>query len=425
MKLKETLPLVLSLLLIWPAGLLRPQSKEGSSFDQAKFVPDIALILDFSGVARDISNEEYFSLATPGVSYPFLSQIGSSGLNAHRGWNFNYGELSLYSVVDPYFDMFAVIDLAPEGAGIEEAYFSTRKLPYGFQVKAGKFLASFGRINEQHEHYWDFANRPLIAAALFGEDGLNEIGAQATWVPPTSFYLMFGAEVLNGANQQSFGTSGINDPNGSVSISPVQGPNLYIGFGRTSVDIGDASFLFGVSNAIGTTRTDQGISAGGTGAAVNANTDIVGGDLSMKYSLDAIRYLSFQGEYMYRVMNGTEYIRDASNAVSSPGLEKHNSGFYTQVVAKFDQRWRIGIRSDVLLQNDVFLGSVNQSMPSDLPRYSAMVEYSPTEFSRLRLQFDRDLSRYLPATGGWSRQPYTQAILQANLTIGAHGAHAF
>jgi hypothetical protein len=426
MKLKETYTVGLLLLFLWPAGLLRTQSKEGSSFDQAKFVPDIALILDVSGVTRDMANEKYYSLAIPGFSYPFLHEIGSSGLNAHRGWNFNYGELSLYSVVDPYFDLFAVIDLAPDGAGVEEAYFSTRKLPYGFKVKAGKFLASFGRVNEQHEHYWDFANRPLVAAALFGEDGINEIGAQVTWVPPTSFYLTFGAEVLNGVNEQSFGTSGFSDPGGTVTVDPVQGPNLYIGFVRSSFDIEEASILFGISNAVGTTRTDQGFSStGGTGQAVNANTDIIGGDLTVRYSLDAIRYLSFQSEYMYRVMNGTEYTRDASITISSPSLDKHNSGFYAQVAAKIDQLWRMGIRYDLLMQNDVSLGGADQHMPSDLPRYSAMIEYSPTEFSRLRLQFDRDMSRYVQASGGWSRQPYTQVILQANLTIGAHGAHAF
>ena len=85
----------------------------------------------------------------------------------------------------------------------------------------------------------------------------------------------------------------------------------------------------------------------------------------------------------------------------------------------------MGIRYDLLMQNDVFLGGMNQHMASNLPRYSAMFEYSPTEFSRLRLQIDRDLSRYGPDNGGWSREPFTQVVLQANLTIGAHGAHAF
>jgi hypothetical protein len=427
MKLKKICISALVLFLfLCPDGLLRAQSREGSAFDQSKFVPDIALILDISGVERDMTDQKYYSLTIPGFSYPFLNQQSSSGLNAHRGMNFNYGELSLYSVVDPYFDLFAVIDLAPESASLEEAYFTTRKLPYGFKIKAGKFLVSFGRINEQHEHYWDFAGRPLIAAALFGEDGLNEIGAQVTLVAPSSFFLLFGAEVLNGANEQSFGTTGFNDPRHSVAIDAVQGPNLFIGFIHSSFDIEDASILFGISNAMGTTKTDQGFSStGGMGEAVNANTDIIGGDLTVKYSLDAIRFVSLQSEYMYRVMNGTEYKRDSLNVVSSPSLDKHNSGFYVQVAAKLDQLWRIGVRYDLLMQNDVALGRADQHMPSNLPRYSAMIEYSPTEFSRLRLQFDRDESRYVQASGGWSQQPYTQVILQANLTIGAHGAHAF
>jgi hypothetical protein len=426
MKLKKICISATLLLILFPGGLLHTQSREGSAFDQSKFVPDIAFILDVSGVARDMANEKYYSLTFPGFSYPFLNQPSSSGLNARRGLNFNYGEMSLYSVVDPYFDLFAVIGLSPDGAGLEEAYFTTRKLPYGFQMKAGKFLASFGRVNEQHEHYWSFANRPLIATALFGEEGLNEIGAQATWVAPTSFYLMFGAEVLNGDNEQSFGTTGIDNPQGNVVVSAVQGPNLYIGYIRSSFDVEDASILFGVSNALGTTRNDQGFaSAGIAGEAVDANTDIIGGDLTVKYSIDAIRFIMFQSEYMYRVMNGTEYTHDSSNIVSSVSLDRHHSGFYAQAVTKLDQCWNVGVRYDLLMQNDVSLGGMNQHMPSNLPRYSAMIEYSPTEFSRLRLQFDRDESRFVQTSGGWSQQPYTQVILQANFTIGAHGAHAF
>ena len=427
MKLNKTcISAALLLLFLWPDGLLRAQSREGSAFDQSKYVPDIALILDVSGVDRDMADQKYYSLTIPGFIFPFLNQPSSSGLNAHRGMNFNYGELSLYSVVDPYFDLFAVIDLAPESAGLEEAYFTTRKLPYGLKIKAGKFLASFGRVNEQHEHYWDFANRPLIATALFGEDGLNEIGAQVTWVAPTSFYLVLGAEVLNGTNEQSFGTMGFSDPRDSVAIDAVQGPNLYIGFIRSSFDIEDASILFGISNAMGRTRNDQGYS-GGRGNAVDAKTDIVGGDLTVKYSLDAIRFVSLQSEYMYRVMNGTEYTDNYFSNIVFPTsqLDKHHSGFYAQVAAKLDQLWEIGVRYDLLLQNDVSLSGADQHMPSNLPRYSAMIEYNPTEFSRIRLQFDRDESRYIQSSGGLSCQPYTQIILQANLTIGAHGAHAF
>ena len=143
MHLKTTCLSALLIILCLPVASVRTQEKEGSAFDQSKFVPDIAFILDVSGVARDITNEKYFALSTPGYSYPGMQLTDPSGINAKRGWNFNYGEMSLYSVVDPYFDLFAVLDVSPDGASIEEAYTTTRKLPYGFQIKAGKVSSQF------------------------------------------------------------------------------------------------------------------------------------------------------------------------------------------------------------------------------------------------------------------------------------------
>ena len=74
MKLQKTCIPALLLLFVWSTGLLRAQSREGSAFDQSKYVPDIALILDVSGVARDMANEKYYSLTIPGFSYPFQNQ---------------------------------------------------------------------------------------------------------------------------------------------------------------------------------------------------------------------------------------------------------------------------------------------------------------------------------------------------------------
>ena len=85
---KKTWISALFILLLLPGELLRTQSKEGSAFDQSKFVPDIALILDVSGVARDMADQKYYSLTIPGFSYPFLNQPSPSGLNAHRGHEF-------------------------------------------------------------------------------------------------------------------------------------------------------------------------------------------------------------------------------------------------------------------------------------------------------------------------------------------------
>lgn len=404
-----------------------PQSNSSSPFNQSKFVPDISLVADFSYVTRDLDNKRFFALGLPGLGVP-LDMNGNQGnaqaeSNVRRGFNLNYGEISLYSVVDPYFDLFAVLHMTPDQAGLEEVYGTTRKLPYGFQVKAGKFLSSIGRINDQHEHTWDFADRPLISQAFFGEEGLNEIGARINWVAPTNIYFMLGTEILDGDNRASFGSIGFRDPNGIVQVQTTDGPSLIVTHVRSAFDIGDAAFLAGLSYAHGITRADEGFSAlDGEGSAIDATTNIVNGNVTMKYMFDPIRSISLQSEYFYRLMDGTIFNRDSLNAIQIYGLNKHQAGLYAQLVAKLNLRWRIGVRYDLLNLNDVHLNNVNEYLPHNLARYSAMIDYNPTEFSRLRLQFNYDKSKYIQLI---SHEPYSEAILQFNVAIGAHGAHPF
>jgi len=404
-----------------------PQSTSSSPFNQSKFVPDISMIVDFSWVSRDLNNNVFSELHMPGLTHHHHDKDHEHGsLNANKGFNLNYGELSFYSIVDPYFDLFAVLHVAEEHAGLEEAYITTRKLPYGFQLKAGKFLSSFGRLNEQHTHYLDFAERPLILKSFFGDEGLNELGARITWVAPTDMYLMLGTEILMGENEASFGTSGFSDVNGLVNIHERENPNLFIGYARSSFDIEEAAVLFGLSYAHGKTRMDEDFSASdGEGTAIDATTNIICGDLTVKYILDAIKYVSFQSEYMYRSTEGSLYNRDTSFAVEKYALEKQQGGFYSQLVAKLGLQWRAGVRYDLLNFNDVRIGNTKQNYPKNPTRYSAMVEYSPTEFSRLRLQLNHDRSKYQHTSDGLSYKPYTEVILQLNIAIGAHGAHSF
>jgi hypothetical protein len=53
----------------------------------------------------------------------------------------------------------------------------------------------------------------------------------------------------------------------------------------------------------------------------------------------------------------------------------------------------------------------------DPKRWSAMVDWNPSEFSRIRLQYNNDRSR----------QDITdhQVFLQCIFSLGAHGAHRF
>ncbi|MBN2430925.1 MAG: hypothetical protein JXQ27_05590 [Acidobacteria bacterium] len=421
--------LLLSLTLMTAPATAQGSTKgSGNPFEQSKFVPDISLIVDVSAAYRNFLDSRYEQFAIPGFSSPYADNPAEEleGMNGRRGFNFNYGELVLYSVVDPYFDLFGVFTLNEDEFGVEEAYFTTRFLPYGLKVKGGKFLSHFGRINEQHTHYWDFANAPLVHNVFFGESMLNDKGFRLTWVPPTDFYLLFGGEIMQGENAMSYGHDGIANPAGDTVIEEAGGPNMFVAYVKTSLDVGNLTILGGVSNAYGSTRSNHGLDvAGEPGEAVSGDTNVLGGDLTFKYMFDSIRYVSIQGEYVYRHFNGRQYTKDETDTVSDQALKRRQGGLYAQVVGRLTKRWRMGGRLDLLHLNNIYLEHIKQDHPSNLPRFTTMLEYNPTEFSRLRLQYSYDRSRFELLSAGDLRRPTHELVFQINLAIGAHGAHAF
>jgi len=400
--------------------------KLSNPFSQAKFVPDISFIADFSYVNRNIRDETYKALEIPAFvhSHPEDNE-GLTDLNKDRGFNLNYGELYIASPVDPYFDLVGVFHLSEDSFEIEETYINTKTLPFG--LKIGKFYSSFGRLNQQHPHQWDFADQPLVYNAIFGADNLLEKGVQLNWVAPTPFYLQIGTELLQGENELSFGTKGFivntkKDGNGdNINIPDTQKPNLYTLFAKTSFDITDnLTTLFGLSYAEGKTRIDH-LEDTDNPHAFAGKTKIYGADLTFRYNIDSYRYISWQSEYIYRNMDGTRYGYNGAGNLVMPRLEKKQAGLYSQIVYRFNQRWRAGFRYDLLNKNDVYINGINQNQPDNLYKYAFMIDYSPTEFSRIRLQFNQDRSKFVDN----NRKTINEVILQFNMAIGAHGAHPF
>ena len=390
-------------------------------FSQAKFVPDIAAIVDVTYVQRSL--EDFTHYGIPGFkdadSKTSDHENHEDELNQNNGFNLNYAEISFYSQVDPFFDMFAVLHASTEGAEIEEAYFTTQQLPFGFKIKGGKFLSSIGRLNDKHAHYWDFADLPLVYKAFFGSQ-LNEIGIQLDWIVPLPFYMLIGAEALRGENETSFGTNGFTVEN-ITTIDDANKPNVYTAFVKSSFDISNFTVLAGASGIYGTSRIDHGI---GNDTKVAGDHGFYGktymaiGDITIRYDFNSYQYIYLQTEYIYRNQDGDLYSYDGS-INSKSNFDAKQSGLYTQVVVRLNQLWRIGLRYDLLAQNDV---NTHHHLTNNLPRYSSMIEYNPSEFSRFRLQYNYDKSLY---SESGTNKPNHEIIVQANITIGAHGAHSF
>lgn len=423
MKFKYLL-IVLFMGLLVVTARLSGQEGGGNPFAQSKFVPDISLILDSSFVIRDLDDQWFTNLWLPGFSHASpgdrAAELDES--NLEKGFNLNYAELSLASVVDPYFDLFTVFHLSQEGIDIEEAYFTTRRLPAGLQVRGGKFLSQFGRINGQHGHYWDFSSPPLVQSAFFGGN-LGELGARLSWVAPLDIYLQLAVEVLQGDNGMSFGRDGFELE--GISVNDVQAPGLVVTTAKSSFDLGNLTVLAGLSAARGRSRLCPDLDDENQTVAFAGSTDVVGADLTLKYLLDSIRYLSLQAELMSRSTSGDRYDFDAVDGWLGRDQRGRQAGMYAQLVARLTKRLRLGARLDLIWKNDVRLADIRQDLPENLSRYTAMGEWNPTEFSRLRLQYTHDRSRHAQVYGLWQREPINELALQINITIGAHGAHAF
>ncbi len=356
----------------------QPTVQAAATFDQKSFLPDIALILNGSTVARNVPNSTYASYYIPGFSTYNANTPMVIPFNKERGFNFNYAELALHSTVGPWFDADAIFHLRSNSFDIEEAYLTTRALPYALKAKLGQFRSNFGRINAKHQHSWHFSSQPLVFEAMLGSEGINDAGVQLQWVLPTEdTYVMAGFEALQGINDVSFGDTETN--------------NLYIGYLKSSFDItDDTTALLGASILHG--KNLYGFS-----------TDIYGADFTVKTALDGYSSLLWQSELLYR------------NKKTTTDTQKQ-AGFYTQFIYQYDQNWAAGIRYDDLYKN-------LDTQPNNLDKYTAMLEYKPFEFTKFRLQYTYDKSKVFGINN--ERKNTSEILLGVTIEAGAHGAHAF
>lgn len=353
-----------------------------ASFSQNAYLPDIALILNMGAVGRNVKNSEYENFAIPG----FIGE-GDAELpfNKDRGLNLNYAEVAMHSTVDPYFDAFAIFHLHPDEFEIEEAYVRTRALPFGLRIKAGKFRSAFGRLNEKHQHVWHFDAQPIIYKALLGPDMISDPGIQLQWVAPTDTYIMVGAEAMQGTNDRSFGDLERN--------------NLYIGYLKSSIDVGDdLSILGGVSLAHGSNYDND----------VNNPTDIYGVDLTLREQLGAYSSLIWQSEFLQRNKDlGTQTDKQA--------------GLYSELIYQYNNNYSGGFRYDAITKNDTDLSDYADINTDNLNKYTAMLEYKPFPMSRLRLSYSNDRTKIIAG----ERKDINEVMLTLNIAAGAHGAHDY
>jgi hypothetical protein len=376
-----------------PAEIQEPSKGAGLFGGSAMSNPNISLVFNTYAYSSNLTTDEIRNRGIAGYT--------TTGLDRRNGFNLDAAELAVYAPVDSYFNLYATIPVTEDGATVEEAYFITTALPQGHQIKGGKFKSGFGRLNSQHSHIWDFVDAPLPYRAFIGDEGFSEKGVQYTYIPPLPFYTIVGVEALQGESDRLFGTDAAS------------GAHAYTAFAKASFDISDnATVLFGPSVATGKTKT----------ATVADNTDFTGNTtlygLEFTYKWKSTKYQGFkvQSEYLYRTQSGD--LTDL-NLSTVQRLDRNQDGLYVQGVYLWN-RWEFGARYDTLglFKDDYMLSGAKQDQGRRPWRAAGMIDYTFSEFSLMRLQYNHDES---DVTG----KPNDELFLQLIFSIGAHPAHQF
>jgi hypothetical protein len=368
----------------------------------------------------NISFDSMFALAWS--SDPHLNKVEVGDHDPQqRGFNARNTELAFDGAVDPYFEGFANIVFKLDNDNetsveVEEAFMQTTSLPFNLQLKGGQFFAAFGRINPTHPHTWDFADDPLVHGLFLGPDGLRGVGTQISWILPVSWYsqLIMGVQNGRGATGYSFRNPGDNgvffDRMTTDREMRGLGDFLWIPRWENSVDLSPTQVvLAGVSGAFDSNDT-----------GAHTRTQIYGGDFLYKWKSATAEggfpFVKWQTEVMYR-----RYQAGRGADQTFPVAETfHDWGMYSQVLWGFKKGWVAGIRGDYLhMQDSQYTDDYTRQSRE---RISADLTWYPTEFSKIRLQYNHDFFEedfFFPGMNADS------VFLQFEFILGAHGAHKF
>ena len=383
--------------------------------DKAQPAGQTFLNRTFRALNPDISLIGIFALAYYSEDEPpGLAEIDPG----NTGFNLQELELGIQGVVDPYFryDTFLVIN--DEGIEIEEAYGTTLlSLPLNSQFRIGKMRNKFGRINLLHRHSQNFITLPIVATRFLGEH-LNPTGIEANFLLPLPWFSELS--VFGGSPEVE--TPSFDRDEDANNL----GRLLYVFHLSNFFELSDS---FGV-NIGGSFAT------GANGTESGNRTNLWGADLYAKYKPlknNSYQEVMLQSEFMYR------------DAESEDG-DLSDYGFYTQLVYRFAKRWRAGVRygwvdtddpleileEEAEPRNSNFLQIANEGEEEEEEhghgdevlglfgeeyRISAMLTFTPSEFSLIRLQYDYNDVGFGDNVHG--------LFLQFQYAIGAHGAHPF
>ncbi len=362
-----------------------------------------------------------------------------------RGFTLQQVELSLTGAIDPHLNgeahLIYFIDAEGESQfEVEEAFVTTQALPADLQLEVGQFFTEFGIINPSHPHTWQFVDQPIINSRLFGADGMRAPGFRLGWLTPLPWFaeLHLGMQNSNGETMRSFrGEDGVGGR-----------PNVE----RATDGLDDFTYLARLENSWELSdeiTTKLGFSGlhGPNSSGTSAHSWIYGADMKLSWrpliNTRGWPFVTWQSEFMQRdydaasftgkieaetarlaqVAHGAEEEHSTEGEaieVSYPSDTLKDSGFYTQLLYGFDPGWAAGMRFEYASgSGESIEGSSSDPFRDNRYRLSPLIAYHPSEYSRVRLQYNYDNAEHLTDDSEHS------FWLVLEWLYGAHPAHKY
>ncbi len=397
-----------------------PAAMEKSSWTPSQPIPTMRAGQAYMNISFDVLMDAGFSSA-PNPSTQL--ELGDHD-PIKRGFSLRNAEIAVDGAVDPYFKGFGNIVFKLDKNNeteleLEEAFLQTTSLPANLQLKAGQFFAAFGRQNPMHPHTWAFVDAPIILTRAFGPEGLRSIGAQLSYLLPTKFYTEAFIDVLDGQGGTAFSfrnpgdtnSMGINTIHGRATFDRIlEGPQdlVYVPRLASSFDLSDEQVIVaGASAAFGPNETGE-----------HTSTEIYGVDLFWKWkspnAQEGFPFVSWQTEGLYQRFGANANPVTPVGPLAAQNLRDY--GFYSQVLWGVKPHWVVGGRGEYATGNSSAYDPLDP-FRGERYRVSPVVTWYPSEFSKIRLQYNYDHGEFIGAQNSvW---------MQVEFLLGAHGAHKF
>jgi hypothetical protein len=349
-------------------------------------------------------------------------ELGGEDPSAN-GFTLQSLEAVFAGAVDPFFRAQASLTFSIDTAGesqfeLEEAWAQTTSLPWNLQVKAGQYLTEFGRLNPTHPHTWWFVDTPLPNGRLLGPDGIANPGLLVSWLMPTKFYSELSCGIQNSTGEGAYNYLFDHDGERYLGRPAVRTDVdsftdlLFTPRYAVSFDLTDSqTLLLGASGAFGPNSSGQ-----------SSYTETYGLDVFWKWKPTThhggFPFVAWQSEALFRRYEAGAYNDGAGYIVPDEMLKDY--GFYSQIEWGFRKGWVAGLRGDYVAptapgQYEVLYGP--DPKREDRWRISPSVTWYPSEFSKIRLQYNHDRGEaFGVANGVW---------VQFEFILGAHAAHKF